>query len=499
MPIDSESTSESESKIEQAKDNVAKRRKRALETIREKRSKKRNDGAQSTNIAPYHFDSLEAQNEFSQTVPTVNLHSEQHLQTQGSSTPSVNAASNTRKNTPESPVKYFRKKKIFPRKTSKILPVATPNSELQIVEFRQETRSQPLEVHPLALSLPSSVHEELIRDDFIYVPPQNETQQTSNNDPAKEQEQQSKEPPVAQQSEKEAPVNVRPLEQQQQPCEEPTAQQSEQEAPVDVCPPEPKKQSVTGSLTSSVIEEFFKDDNVYEVSDKEQFQEPPVARQSEQETLILSSFDSAAQPRQKENERPSFSLGISPPASQPTQPSQESVSQLEILAEAVVDAGVTAALKLLKQQLQSQPYQLLNVEYTDKRTNKAYKFYIEQYAHHRQFLDKRKLASHPFLFVPLCNGGHWFNNFPDEGIRWGGTLNGGWTGRGSRVYPIEWSTYKNEIDDFRYQYGLNLLLHEINKIRDQVIWKSEAIRLSKPSAVLSSPYCKFTSGDLDSK
>ncbi|XP_020978029.1 RNA polymerase II degradation factor 1-like [Arachis ipaensis] len=357
MPIDSESTSESESKIEQAKDNVAKRRKRALETIREKRSKKRNDGAQSTNIAPYHFDSLEAQNEFSQTVPTVNLHSEQHLQTQGSSTPSVNAASNTR--------------------------------------------------HPLALSLPSSVHEELIRDDFIYVPPQNETQQTSNNDPAKEQEQQSKEPPVAQQSEKEAPVNVRPLEQQQQPCEEPTAQQSEQEAPVDVCPPEPKKQSVTGSLTSSVIEEFFKDDNVYEVSDKEQFQEPPVARQSEQETLILSSFDSAAQPRQKENERPSFSLGISPPASQPTQPSQESVSQLEILAEAVVDAGVTAALKLLKQQLQSQPYQLLNVEYTDKRTNKAYKFYIEQYAHHRQFLDKRKLASHPFLFVPLCNGGHW--------------------------------------------------------------------------------------------
>ncbi|XLS62455.1 hypothetical protein HN51_016683, partial [Arachis hypogaea] len=77
------------------KDNATKRRKRALETIREKRSKKRNDRAQSTNIAPDQFDSPKAQNEFSQTVPTVNLDSEQLLQTQGSSTPSVNVASNT--------------------------------------------------------------------------------------------------------------------------------------------------------------------------------------------------------------------------------------------------------------------------------------------------------------------------------------------------------------------------------------------------------------------
>ncbi|KAL4344007.1 hypothetical protein AHAS_Ahas11G0135300 [Arachis hypogaea] len=52
----------------------------------------------------------------------------------------------------------------------------------------------------------------------------------------------------------------------------------------------------------------------------------------------------AAEPRERENERPSFNLGISPPASQPRQPSQLSVSQLEILKEAVVDAGVTAAL-----------------------------------------------------------------------------------------------------------------------------------------------------------
>ncbi|KAL4365348.1 hypothetical protein AHAS_Ahas07G0097100 [Arachis hypogaea] len=175
--------------------------------------------------------------------------------------------------------------------------------------------------------------------------------------------------------------------------------------------------------------------------------------------------------------------------------------------------------------------------YIDKSTNKAYRFNIEQYAHHCQFFDKRKLASHPFLFVPICNGAHWWlwiadvnkkkfyvldpinklpknihdsrktvnkfvvriNNFSDEGLCWGGTINGGWTGSRSRVYPTKWSTYRGEIDSFRYEYGPHILLHEMNKIRDQVIWESEAIRLTKLSAALSSSYCKFTFGNLDSK
>ncbi|XLR32417.1 hypothetical protein S83_060317, partial [Arachis hypogaea] len=151
----------------------------------EKRSKKRNDGAQSTNIAPDQYDSPLGQNDFSQTVPTVNIDSEQVLQTQGSSTPSVDVASNTKS--------------------------------------------------PLALSLPSSVQEELMKDDFIYVPPQKETQQTSNND----------------------------------------------------CPQEAEKQGVTVSLTSSVIEDLMKDDYVYQVSNEDpakeqeqQAQEPTVQQEA---------------------------------------------------------------------------------------------------------------------------------------------------------------------------------------------------------------------------
>ncbi|RYR02826.1 hypothetical protein Ahy_B06g081662 [Arachis hypogaea] len=36
-------------------------------------------------------------------------------------------------------------------------------------------------------------------------------------------------------------------------------------------------------------------------------------------------------------------------------------------------------------------------KYTDPKTYKAYRFHIDKYAHHRQFLDKRKLASYPFV------------------------------------------------------------------------------------------------------
>ncbi|RYR08583.1 hypothetical protein Ahy_B05g076330 [Arachis hypogaea] len=197
--------------------------------------------------------------------------------------------------------------------------------------------------------------------------------------------------------------------------------------------------------------------------------------------------------------------GISPPASQPnppsqmtvTQPSQSSqptVSQLEILAETMIDAGVMAALKfaeatstetsftaaevyktpkkekeiteelkekcyhwmthvkktkdstnkydpifILKHQvnfkavrhhfksLMPKQYVKRTFEkdiyrvptdivmfmlgthgenYIDPKTNKAYRMDVDQYAQYRQFFDKRKLASHPFLFVSICNGGH---------------------------------------------------------------------------------------------
>ncbi|RYR34800.1 hypothetical protein Ahy_A10g049834 [Arachis hypogaea] len=370
------SESESKSQTEQAKDNAAERRKRALEMIREKYQRKEMMELSQQILLRINL-TLQRHKMNSFRLPIVNLDSEQILQTQGSSTPFVNTASNTRKTTPESTVKYFRKKKIFPRKTFKTPPIYPPKFE---------------------------------------------------------------------------------------------------------------KQGITVSLTSSVIEEIIKDDYVYEVSNKEE----------------------------RKDERPSFNLGISPPVSQSSQPSQLSVSQLKILEEAVVDAGATVALKFAEATTleptlpASEFYKTLivciyNMILNEIKTRRYQELiYIVPldivYAHQRQFLDKRKLASHSSLFVPICNGGHWWLWIADVNKK--------------KFYVLDpvnklpenipdsrkkLNKFVGEIDSFRYQYGLHILLHKMNKIRDQVIWESQAIRLPKPSAALSSPYCKFTYGDLDSK
>ncbi|RYR64534.1 hypothetical protein Ahy_A03g010625 [Arachis hypogaea] len=54
-----------------------------------------------------------------------------------------------------------------------------------------------------------------------------------------------------------------------------------------------------------------------------------------------------------------------------------------------------------------------------------------------------------------------------------------------------------EVDHFRVEYASRILFHEMNRDRDTAIRKSEAIRLSKSSAVLLSPYCQIDSDDID--
>ncbi|RYR46443.1 hypothetical protein Ahy_A07g032181 [Arachis hypogaea] len=151
------------------------------------------------------------------------------------------------------------------------------------------------------------------------------------------------------------------------------------------------------------------------------------------------------------------------------------------------------------------------VDYTDPRTKKAFWFDIDQYVHHRRFLDKRKLASHLFGLIisqmrvyagvePSIEDRKEEKANYDCGIyimKWLETIDPRKIKTGKRYQYKAWT--QEEIYDFRHEYGPNILLHEMNKIRDQVIRASEAIRLPKLSAVLSSPYCKFSSADLDSK
>ncbi|RYR40296.1 hypothetical protein Ahy_A09g046021 [Arachis hypogaea] len=55
-----------------------------------------------------------------------------------------------------------------------------------------------------------------------------------------------------------------------------------------------------------------------------------------------------------------------------------------------------------------------------------------------------------------------------------------------------------EVDHFRVEYVSRILFHEMNQDRDTAIKESEAIRLSKLSAVLLSPYCQIDSDEINS-
>ncbi|QHO22377.1 uncharacterized protein DS421_12g354730 [Arachis hypogaea] len=405
-------------------------------------------------------------------LPTVNLGSEPLLQTQASSTPSVNSLDNTR----------------FPfLKTNSNYSTLTSS----LFTFRRA---------PIALSLPSSLKEELMKDDLSM----------SLRKPCKK-----------------APTQQ--LEQQKQATEESSPRNTEPEPPMNV-PPKEQQQPC---------------------------QEATVARQLEEEPWDKSPNISTNSPSQII-------------VTQPTHPSEPTVLELEILEEAVVDARVTVALKFAeattadptviaaetkdssneydaifvlkheanyegirqhfislmpKEQVESTMFMLENygMDYTNPNTKKAYRFDIDQYAHHCRFLDKRKFALHPFLFVPICNRGHWWlwiayvkkkafyvldpvnkkkKGIPESRVKlnkfimrvYAGpeplmedregeeaeyiVLNGQRTDYDCGIYIMKWLKtidprniksgkryrYKawtqKEIDGFRHEYGPNLLMHE---------------------------------------
>ncbi|QHO11956.1 uncharacterized protein DS421_15g502740 [Arachis hypogaea] len=62
----------------------------------------------------------------------------------------------------------------------------------------------------------------------------------------------------------------------------------------------------------------------------------------------------------------------------------------------------------------------------------------------------------------------------------------------------EWDNWpQEEVDHYRVEYASRILFSEMNKERDQAIRASNAIRLSKPSSVLLSPFCQINSTDIE--
>ncbi|QHO45981.1 uncharacterized protein DS421_6g183410 [Arachis hypogaea] len=62
----------------------------------------------------------------------------------------------------------------------------------------------------------------------------------------------------------------------------------------------------------------------------------------------------------------------------------------------------------------------------------------------------------------------------------------------------EWDNWtQEEVDHFRVEYASQILFHEMNQDRAEVISGSDTVRLSKPSSLLLSPYCQINSYDID--
>ncbi|QHN76620.1 uncharacterized protein DS421_19g645490 [Arachis hypogaea] len=62
----------------------------------------------------------------------------------------------------------------------------------------------------------------------------------------------------------------------------------------------------------------------------------------------------------------------------------------------------------------------------------------------------------------------------------------------------EWNNWtQDEVDHFRVEYASRILFHDMNLDKDEAIRESNAIRLSKPSSLLLSPYFQIDSQDVD--
>ncbi|RYR74080.1 hypothetical protein Ahy_A02g008691 [Arachis hypogaea] len=62
----------------------------------------------------------------------------------------------------------------------------------------------------------------------------------------------------------------------------------------------------------------------------------------------------------------------------------------------------------------------------------------------------------------------------------------------------EWDNWEQEeVDHYRVEYASQILFSVMNKERDQAIRESNAIRLLKPSSVLLSPFCQINSADIE--
>ncbi|KAL4365195.1 hypothetical protein AHAS_Ahas07G0081800 [Arachis hypogaea] len=131
--------------------------------------------------------------------------------------------------------------------------------------------------------------------------------------------------------------------------------------------------------------------------------------------------------------------------------------------------------------------------FINPKTNRPFR--VEDYPMFIPFLDLKKLVSHNYSIcwgAPLKKDDKTIRT-PDINIS-GQKTNPENIKRGK----YEWDNWtQDKVDHYRVEYASWILFHEMNQDKAEAISESDAIRLSRPSSLLLSPYCQIDSNDIN--
>ncbi|RYR37760.1 hypothetical protein Ahy_A09g042644 [Arachis hypogaea] len=157
-------------------------------------------------------------------------------------------------------------------------------------------------------------------------------------------------------------------------------------------------------------------------------------------------------------------------------------------------------------------------EFISPKTNKEFR--VEAYPSFIHFIDRKKLSSHPYGYVfsrliTYAGGKPLEKGEKEKEIKAPYVkISGQKTSYDCAIYVMKWleliepenikkgkyewdNWTQEEVDHYRVEYASRILFSEINTQRDRAIRESSAIRLSKPSSVLLSPFCQINSADIE--
>ncbi|RYR40757.1 hypothetical protein Ahy_A09g046485 [Arachis hypogaea] len=157
-------------------------------------------------------------------------------------------------------------------------------------------------------------------------------------------------------------------------------------------------------------------------------------------------------------------------------------------------------------------------EFISPKTNREFR--VEAYPNFIPFIDRKKLSSHPYGYVfsrliAYARGKPLEKGEKEKEIKAPYVkISGQKTSYDCAIYVMKWleliepenikkgkyewdNWTQEEVDHYRVEYASRILFSEINRQRDHAIRESSAIRLSKPSSVLLSPFCQINSEDIE--